>query len=155
MTHNNYSENDLKGEFPSEVRIHKKSNINDDPQPTEDDYEYVSTETVEELVLWSYKVLLRLSFFVRDVTSLYDIKATIKSVIALVIIWQISNFMSDSAYLWIISNIVLTHPLYYTHKRAEIDRVIGLVNLQVDNAIDKLSFLKLLERKPAGETKKT
>lgn len=65
----------------------------------------------------------------RDVTSLHDIKTTIKTAITLIITWQISNFLSDSAYLWLISNIVLTHPLYYTTKRAEIDRIIGLVNL--------------------------
>jgi hypothetical protein len=58
-------------------------------------------------------VLLRLSFFVKDVTSLHDIKTTIKTTLTLIVVWQVSNFMSDSAYLWLISNIVLTHPLYY------------------------------------------
>jgi hypothetical protein len=120
----------------------------------EDDYEFVSTETVEEIIVWGYKVLLRLSFFVKDITSLNDIKVTVKASLVLFVAWIISTFLSDSAFLWLLSNIVLTHPLYYSQQREQIDRIVGLVNLNIDKAIYFFPFVRKLERKPKEETKK-
>lgn len=64
--------------------------------------------------------------------------------------------MSDSVFLWLSSNIVLTWPLLYNKKRALIDDIQGKINLKLDENIDKITFLKKFE---AGgkreESKKT
>lgn len=82
----------------------------------DDDYEYVSAETVQDMIVWTYKVALRLSFLLNDVTTLHNIKITLKTSVALVIVWQLSNCMSDAVFLWLLTNIVIAWPLVYLKK---------------------------------------
>jgi hypothetical protein len=52
------------------------------------------------------------------------------------------------------SNIVLVWPLLYSKKRAQIDNVLGLINLKLDENIDKIAFLKKFETQKKEENKK-
>lgn len=105
-------------------------------------------------MVWCYKVLLRLSFFFKDVTHMKDIKLTVKTSLGLFFIWQISNFMSDAVFLWLALNIIILWPLLYFKKKAEIDRVFGLINHELDKIIVKIPLISKLESTPAEESKK-
>ncbi len=54
-----------EGESPDQ-----KKEVVTKEEKSDDDYEYVSSETIHDAVVWFYKVLLRLSFLFKDVTSL-------------------------------------------------------------------------------------
>jgi len=122
---------------------------------SDDDYEYVSAETIQQMILWCYKVTLRLSFFLKDVTLLHDASLTVKTSLLLFATWQLSNVITDAVFLWIGCNLILVWPLLYLNKRAEIDRIADLLNHKLDLALNKIPFLKKLEKEPIGETKKT
>jgi hypothetical protein len=50
--------------------------------------------------------------------------------------------MSDAVFLWFASNLLITYPLVYEKKRIEIDRVIGAINLKLDEFIAKIPIVK-------------
>lgn len=73
---------------------------------------------------------------------------------SLFVLWYFSSLMTDSVFLWIISNFVLLWPLVYMKKRVEIDNLIGLINLKLDENIDKIHFLKKFEAQKKEDSKK-
>jgi hypothetical protein len=125
-----------------------------DEANSDDDYEYVSSETVHEMIIWVYKVALHLSFFFKDVTSLQDVNFTLKTILSLIVANYLSGFFSDASFLFIIINVVLLWPLAYQKKRAQIDKVFGLINHTVDQYLSKLVFLKKFEQPRKQESKK-
>ena len=57
-----------------------------------------------------------------------------------------SYFLGDAPFLWLAANLCLLWPLAYKMKRADIDRVVGLVNLKIDEIVYKIPLLKKLEQ---------
>jgi hypothetical protein len=98
--------------------------------------------------------VLRLAFFAKDVTLMTDVNLTIRTCLGLFMIWQISNFMSDAVFLWLVCNLLMTYPLVYQKKRAEVDRVVGAINLKIDEIISKIPLVNRLEKSHSEESKK-
>ena len=62
------------------------------------------------------------------------------------LVFTISYFIGDAPFLWLAANLCLLWPLAYKMKRADIDRVVGLVNLKIDEIVYKIPLLKKLEQ---------
>ncbi len=75
--------------------------------------EFVSGETVQEIVLWIYKTSLRLQYFLKDVFSWKDSKLTVKAILFTFVTLILSFLLGDAVFLWLISNLVLLTPIAY------------------------------------------
>lgn len=73
--------------------------------------EFVSGETVQEIVLWIYKTSLRLQYFLKDVFSWKDSKLTVKAILFTFVTLILSFLLGDAVFLWLISNLVLLTPI--------------------------------------------
>lgn len=115
-------------------------------ETSDDDLEFVSAETIQEIILWIYKVALRYQYFIQDLITFKDVKFTVKIIIATFAVFLLTFFVSDSVFLLFVTNAVLLWPLVYEKKRVDIDRVMGMINLQIDQVISKIPFLMNLEK---------
>ena len=75
--------------------------------------EFVSGETVQEIVLWIYKTSLRRQYFLKDVFSWKDSKLTVKAILFTFVTLILSFLLGDAVFLWLISNLVLLTPIAY------------------------------------------
>ena len=88
----------------------------------------MSAEFVQEIVLWVYKLALRGHYILNDLFSFEDVKFTVKVILALFFIFLVTLILGDALFLMLAMNAWLLWPLAYQKKRAEIDRVMGIVN---------------------------
>lgn len=114
----------------------------------------MSAETVQEIILWIYKLALRYSYFISDLVSFQDAKLTVKFLLSAVGVFIVTMIISDAVFLLIVTNAIIAWPLAYEKKRAEIDRVTGLINLKLDEVISKIPFLMNLEGARKSDSKK-
>lgn len=73
---------------------------------------------------------------------------------SLIVGWYVSSIMSDATFLFLTINATLLWPLAYAKKRSQIDKILGLINLKIDEKLDKISFLKALQPPKKEESKK-
>jgi hypothetical protein len=107
----------------------------------------VSVETVQDIVLWIYKASLRIQYFLGDLFSWQDAKLTVKAIILISVSMALSFLVGDALFLWLVADVCLLWPLIIKKKRAEVDRIMGLVNLKIDEVVSKLPFIKGVETK--------
>ena len=62
------------------------------------------------------------------------------------LVFTFSYFLGDAPFLWLAANLCLVWPLAYKMKRADIDRIIGQVNLKIDEVVYKVPLIKKLEQ---------
>ncbi len=84
----------------------------------DEQFEYVSAETVQDLIVKTYSVLLRSFHYAQQVLALSDIVLTMKIFSLAVLVFILSYFMSDAMFLWLFANAALFYPLVYQNKRA-------------------------------------
>lgn len=134
-----------------------KTDVNDkklslQSEVDDSELEFVSAETVQDIILFIHKNLLKVHFFIHDIMSLSDIKYTMKVFCATLVLFIITFYMSDSLFLMIASNLLIIWPVVYQQKRGEIDSVIGLINHHFDQMISKVPFLMKMNN--SGDNKK-
>ncbi len=103
--------------------------------------EFVSAETVQEIILWVYKLALRYQYFIQDLVTFEDVKFTVKFLLSAITLLLISFTVSDAVFLMVLTNAIIAWPLVYEKKRVEIDRVLGLINLKLDEIIMKMPLV--------------
>eukprot|EP00347_Sterkiella_histriomuscorum_P015181 403358010 len=111
----------------------------------EDNLEFVSVDTVQSIIVMVYQVILRLQQFTQDVTSLKDIRLTLKIILTCLTIMLLTFFISDATFLWIVSNAVMLYPLAYNKKQQLIENIWNRIDSFVNSIVNKSSFLKKIE----------
>jgi hypothetical protein len=77
----------------------------------DDTFEYVSGETVQDIVLWVYKTSLRVQHVVYDILSWQDARLTVKVLVGACVASVLSCLLGDLALIWLSINIALAYPL--------------------------------------------
>jgi len=77
----------------------------------DDQYEYVSKETVQEIVLFVYKNTLRLQHFTNVILSWQDAHLTMRAIFITLSLLVLSYIFGDGAVLMLISNILIIYPI--------------------------------------------
>ena len=95
----------------------------------------MSAETVQDIILWVYKTGLRLQYALLEVLSWSDVKLTFKILLCTSVTIVYSYFFRDSLTLWTISNLLLLYPLGLKYKRAEFEKIVGLINHKLDTFV--------------------
>ncbi len=90
----------------SEQEQELKEQNQDDSQ-----YEFVSAETVQDVVLWVYKTSMRLQHQVHHVFSWQDARLTLKVLITVVLTFISALILGDALFLMLAVDIWLLLPL--------------------------------------------
>ncbi|CDW88667.1 UNKNOWN [Stylonychia lemnae] len=119
----------------------------------EDQQEYVSAETVQDMIVKLYSLQLRVHTMVEDVFSLNNMKLTIKVLISMIAMFLITYVLSDVAFIWIAVNIMLFWPFIHKKKEAQIDSIVQRINDKIDNKVQSSGFLmRRQQRAPSSVT---
>ena len=121
---------------------------------SDEEVEYVSAETVQHVILWVYKLSIRYQYFISDLISFKDVKYTFIILCSVLGIFFVTFFIGDAIFLMISINAIIVWPLAYDKKRAQIDRILGVISLNFDKIIKKIPFLKIMEENNEKESKK-
>jgi hypothetical protein len=113
----------------------------------DDAYEYVSGETVQDIVLWIYKTSLRVQHIAFDILSWQDARLTVKVLIGACVASVLSCILGDIVLLWLVINVALAYPLALQKKRAEIEGLVKLVDSKIEEIVYKIPMIKGIENK--------
>ena len=127
-----------------------------DAQDAEDSHpesqlEFVSGETVQDIVLWTFKASLRLQGFLQNVFSWRDARLTVKAVLATGLVAALALVLGDAGFLWLASNVALVMPLGL--KRKDVREALERVNASVDGFVEKVPLLKRIEKSRGEQAK--
>lgn len=134
----------------------------DEPTDEDDAYEYVSGETVQDIVLWVYKTSLRVQHIVFDILSWQDARLTVKVLVGACLASVLACLCGDLVTIWLAINIALAYPLALQKKRSEIEGLVKLVDSKFEEFVYKIPLIKSIENKrkstisssQGGESKK-
>ena len=77
----------------------------------DDQYEYVSKETVQEIILFIYKNVLRLQHFANMILSWQDAHLTMRAILITSSVLVLSYILGDGVVLMLIANMLLLYPI--------------------------------------------
>jgi hypothetical protein len=112
---------------------------------SEGEYEYVSIETVQELVIWVYTLSLRIYCYMKDLNTFKEPRMTAKAILFSIAAFVLSMIFSDAFFLWLFCNSVIVWPLIQQNKSTKLwlDATISQVNRHLEDIIDKLPLSAL------------
>jgi hypothetical protein len=114
----------------------------------------VSPDTVLDIIVKTYSILLRVHNYIQDILSLKNVKLTVKAILVVSVLFLFTYYMSDVAFFWIATNVTILWPLIYNKKKEQVDRVFNVINLAIEENIQKVGFLMNLEKRKKAESKK-
>lgn len=114
----------------------------------------MSAETVQDIIVKTYSILLRLNNFFQNVISLKNMQLTVKVLLSSVVVFIMTYLVSDAFFLWVLTNLVMSFPLAYNKKKKQIDSVLVKMNDTIDKYVSSSSFLMKIQRDQTAQEKK-